>query len=274
MSKRKKNDLLAAPTKSDMKLLLDSEKAVKSKKKVFKRLFFDIETSYNTVASFSIGYNLSLNYQNILKERAIICICYKYAGESKVHSLKWDDGDDEQMLAEFIKVLDDADEIIGHNSDKFDIKWLRTRCLYHRIPMFPTYQSVDTLKLAREFNLNSKRLDYIGQFLGVGKKMETGGLDLWKNIVERNDPKAMDLMVKYCKQDVNLLEKVFNEINPYSKSKTHVGMILGGDKCSCPNCGGDRSINRGFRYLASGTKRRVMRCMDCGKGYTLPGTVK
>lgn len=243
-------------------------------KKEFKRLFFDIETSYNTVACFAIGHQVSIGYQNILRERAVICICYKWAGDSKVHYLHWDKGNDKQMLEQFVKVLDSADEIIGHNSDKFDLKWLRARCLYHRIPMFPFYQTVDTLKLAREFYLNSKRLDYMGQFLGLGKKLDTGGLDLWKSIVEVNDPKAMDLMIKYCKQDVKLLEQVFNEINPYTKAKMHVGVLLGHDKCSCPNCGSERSFNRGFRYLASGGKRRVMRCMDCGKGYTLAGTIK
>lgn len=249
--------------------------AKKAGKKRFKRLFFDIETSYNTVASWSIGYNLTVSHDNILKERAVICICYKWAGESKVHSLEWNKGDDKKMLVEFIKVLNSADEVIGHNSDRFDEKWIRTRCAFHGIPMFPSYQTVDTLKLAKSgFRFNSNRLDYLGKFFGFGGKKDTGGFKLWLDIVEHNSSKAMKTMVDYCKGDVCLLEHVYDKLNPYTKAKTHVGVALGKDKCTCPNCGGERTINRGYRYLVSGTRKKVMLCLDCGKGYTLPDRLK
>ncbi len=119
-----------------------------SKKKVFKRLFFDIETSYNKVASWNIGQKISLGPDNILKERAIICICWKWADEKEVHSLEWNKGEDKQMLKAFMDVLNEADEVIGHNGDAYDIKWIRTRCAYHGIPMFPKYTTLDTLKKA------------------------------------------------------------------------------------------------------------------------------
>ena len=238
--------------------------------KKFKRLFFDIETSYNVVSSWRVGYDINITPDNIIKERGIICVCWKWAGESKVHSLEWNKGDDKQLLKDFIKVFDSADEIIGQNSDKFDIKWLRTRCIFHGVPMLHTYQTLDTLKLARSgFNFNSNKLDYLGKFLGIGGKKDTGGFKLWQDIVERNDVKAMKHMIEYCKQDVVVLEKVFDKLNPYTKSKTHVGVILGKDKTSCPNCGSDHSKNHGYRYLASGTKKQIRLCLSCGKSYSL-----
>jgi hypothetical protein len=61
-----------------------------------------------------------------------------------------------KMLIEFIKVLNTADETIGHNGDKFDLAWVRTRCLFHGIDMFPSYTTIDTLKVARsKFKFNS-----------------------------------------------------------------------------------------------------------------------
>ena len=42
-----------------------------------KRLFFDIETSPNIVYSWRTGYNLTITTENIITERAIICISYK-----------------------------------------------------------------------------------------------------------------------------------------------------------------------------------------------------
>ena len=46
-----------------------------------KRLFYDIETSYNIVKSWRIGYNINLNMEDIIQERAIITIAYKWEGE-------------------------------------------------------------------------------------------------------------------------------------------------------------------------------------------------
>ena len=243
----------------------------KSSPKKFKRLFFDIETSPNVVYSWRIGYNLIVNHDSIIQERAIICVCYKWSGSSKVHSLNWKDGDDKQLLVDFIKVMNEADEIVGHNSDKFDIKWLRTRCFYHGLPMFPDYNSVDTLKMARKhFNFNSNKLDYIGQFAGVGKKMDTGGFGLWKAIIEDKNPKAMEKMVKYCKVDVIRLGQIYDKMIPYGTDKVHVGAVLGKGRCSCPRCGSERTSNRGFRYLSSGLRKSVLQCFDCERKFSLP----
>jgi uncharacterized protein YprB with RNaseH-like and TPR domain len=241
------------------------------KPRKFKRLFFDIETSYNIVSTWNVGYKLNIGHENIIKERAIICVCWKWAGESKVYSLEWNKGDDKQLLIDFVEVLNSADEIIGHNSDRFDEKWLRTRALYHGIPMIPKYQSVDTLKLARNgFKFNSNRLDYLGKFMGFGGKKDTGGFKLWQSIIMDNDVKAMKDMVTYCKRDVTLLEKVFDKLNPYTVSKTHVGVLLGLNKCTCPNCGSNNSENgRGPRISASGVKKYSRKCLDCFKYYTI-----
>src|SRR5688572_1670103 len=97
-----------------------------------KRLFFDIETSYNIVSTWRAGYKIDIPYQSILKERQIICICYGWEGEKKIYSLKWGK-DDKKMLQQFIKVASKADEIVGHNIDRFDTPWIKTRCLKHKI---------------------------------------------------------------------------------------------------------------------------------------------
>lgn len=246
-----------------------TSKGVKGIEPLFKRLYFDIETSYNTVASFMIGNKISIGYENILKERSIICVSYKWAHEDTVHTYTWNKGNDKQLLANFLKVLDTADEIIGHNSDNFDIKWLRTRCLYHGLPMFPKYQSVDTLKIARQyFRFNSNRLDYIAQYLDVGSKTDTGGLKLWKAVVD-GDIAALAQMVSYCENDVLILEEVFNKFNPYINSKTHVGVIKGFGKDTCPECGSNHTQSRGYSVSAAGSKKQRKQCQDCGKYFTL-----
>ncbi len=243
---------------------------MKEKVKKFKRLFFDIETSYNVVSTWRVGYKINIGHDNIMKERAIICICWKWEGESKVHSLEWNKGDDKQMLIDFMKVLNTADEVVGQNSDRFDIKWVRTRCIFHGISMFPEYHSVDTLKLAKAgFNFNSNKLDYLGKFLGFGGKMNTGGFNIWQKIIMDNCSKSMKVMVKYCKKDVVLLEKVFNKFKPYIKSKSHIGVALGGNKCSCPECGSKDTVGRGTAIMASGSEKQRLQCQSCGKYFSM-----
>ena len=187
------------------------------KEKTIKRLFFDIEVSPNLVFSWNVGNKINLTPDNIVKERAIICISYKWEHESKVHTLTWNNGDDYKMLVDFSKVLSQADEVVGHNSNSFDIKWINGRALKYDLVLPQQYKKVDTLSIARsKFRLNSNKLNYIGQYLGVGEKINTS-YDLWTKIVLSNDKQALKDMVKYCEQDVNLLEQVYNKLIKYKK---------------------------------------------------------
>lgn len=192
---------------------------VNQKEKSIKKLFFDIETSPNIVFSWRVGRKINIDYENIISERAIICISYKWEGEDKVHSLKWENGDDREMLRLFSQIIDSADQIVTQNGDKFDIKWLRARCIYHGIPISPKFNSIDTLKLAKAgFNFNSNKLDYMGEFLGVGNKIKTE-YSLWKRIILNNDENALSEMIAYCEEDVRLLERVYNKLQPYCPIK-------------------------------------------------------
>jgi len=195
------------------------QKIIDEKNRPKRRIFFDIETSPNVVFSWRIGNKISLSHDNIIDERAIICICWKWEGEEKIHSLQWDKGCDKDLLQKFSKIIDSADEVIGQNSDRFDIKWLRTRAIFHNIPLSIKYNSIDTLKMAKAgFNFNNNRLDYMGKFLGVGGKNETG-YNLWKDIILHNSKEAMFTMIEYCKKDVKLLEDVYKKLQPYCPTK-------------------------------------------------------
>lgn len=235
-----------------------------------KRLFFDIETSPNIGFFWSSGYKQTINPDNIIKERAIICICYKWEGENKTYSLTWDKNqDDKEMLVNFIEVANEADELVGHNGDKFDLAWIRTRCLYHNIFMFPNYTTIDTLTQARsKFRFNSNRLNYIAKFLGIGEKINTS-FNLWTDIVLNDDREKLKEMVEYCKHDVELLEQVFNKMNTHIAAKTHFGVLNGGEKYSCPSCGSTESNHSKTRTTALGTKRIQLQCKKCYKYYTI-----
>jgi uncharacterized protein YprB with RNaseH-like and TPR domain len=248
---------------------LRSKLKIQAKRQPIKRLFFDIETSYHIVRSWRIGYKLNLGPDQIKEHKKIICISYKWQYENKVHTLKWDKNQSEkEMLHKFIEVLGEADEIVAHNGDRFDMKEFRTRCIANGILMFPTYRTLDTLKKARQyFAFASNKLDYIGKFLQVGRKLDHEGFQMWVDIVEKNSQKALKKMIKYCEQDVTLLEDIYFVMAPYIYHNTNFAVLKGGEKWECPECAGANVKMYRTYTTAMGVVRRNMKCSDCHKQY-------
>jgi hypothetical protein len=46
-----------------------------------RRLFWDIEVTPNLVWSWRVGFKINLSHENIVKERKVICIAFKWEGE-------------------------------------------------------------------------------------------------------------------------------------------------------------------------------------------------
>ena len=237
-----------------------------------KRLFWDIETSPNIGFFWRPGYRVRISHDNIIHERAVICICYKWHGERNVHHLTWNQGDDREMIEQFAEVMDNADELVAHNGDNFDMSWYNGRHLIHGLEPIAKSKTVDTYKMAvRNFNLNSYKLDYLSKLLLGEGKIHTE-FDLWKKIVLLNDELSMKKMVKYCKRDVVLLEKVWERLRSYEDASTHVAVAESGDprdKWKCAHCGSDNVMKSKTRTTAKGSVQHQMRCNDCGRYYSI-----
>ena len=257
---------------------IDSLQALKGKLVEFqplkpKRLFYDIETSYNIVKAWRIGFNINLNMDDIIQERAIITIAYKWEGEEDVTVLSWNKGCDKEIIKDFVKVMAEADELVGHNVDRYDTKFIMARALKHNIPVLPKYQSTDTLKLAKKhFMLNSNKLDYIAQYLGIGHKTKHRGMEMWDDIILRNDPKALEEMIEYNVQDVFLTEQVYHKLMEYSLPKVNHASKQTGDKHTCPQCGSNHAELHKTYISSSGTKTRLMNCLNCSTNFTINNT--
>lgn len=235
-----------------------------------KRLFWDVEVSPNLVLSWRVGYKLNIDYSNIVKERAIITIAYKWEGEKTIYALHWDENQcDKKMLAEFLKVAEQADELVHHNGDAFDLPWLKTRCLFHGLTTIPDYKTVDTLQWARrKFLFNSNRLDYLGQFMGLGGKIKTE-FGLWKDIVLDKSTKALATMIKYNKRDVALLEQIWKKLAAVVSVKTHAGVLNGQPSWSSPRTGSLNVKVSKTRISALGNRQYQMQCLDDGTYFTI-----
>jgi RNase_H superfamily len=232
----------------------------------FKILLFDIETAP------SLGYSWNKYETTILKfekEWYMLSFAYKWLGQKEVivkalpdyPNYSKDHSDDKALVTDLWNLFNEADLIIGQNLDKFDIRKANTRFLYHGLTPPEPYKTVDTLKLAKKyFAFNSNKLDDLGEFLGVGRKVKHEGIEMWLGCMA-GDPKAWAKMKKYNKQDVLLLEKIYNKFRPWHKS--HPNITIKGDKLACPVCGSPKVQKRGYNYLISYKSQRY-HCQVCG----------
>lgn len=225
-------------------------------------MFFDIEVSYYDGWFWRPGRQIDIGGYQITREASIICICWKWEGRDTVYKLTWDKNQcDKDMIKKFSKHIHDADEVIGHNGDNFDMKWVRTRCAKHKVNLSPYVVTLDTLKIARKFKFPDNKLDTIAAYFGVDRKTDPGGIDTWHEIIRKKSKKAMDRMVDYCKQDVRVLEQIYDRMAGYAPHKTHVT----GHKWQCFNCGSEDLHSNGIRITAGGTRKLKFQCQDCGR---------
>ena len=231
-----------------------------------KILIYDIETSPILAYIWRPGYNMTVTHDMIKKgqQTNIICICYKWHGEKKTYSLQWDKHQDsETMIEKFSKVVEQADVVLAHNGDRFDLKHINTQRLLQDKPPIAWPTSEDTLKMVKKhFNFASNRLDFLSKtFVGAGK--DKMSFQDWVDIVENNCEKAMRKMIKYCKRDVDLLDQVFTKIKPHVTLKANRSLLLMGNTDGCPNCGVNHIIKQGF-YVTKAGKWQKLKCQNCG----------
>ena len=234
-------------------------------------LLYDLETSLEAVTVFSLKYNDFIDPDAIIRERTIICASWLWLGEKTVHSVSVldnprlfakDPANDRHVVEVLHGIMSQADVVVGHNSDNFDDKYLKTRILFHGLPALPPIPSIDTYKVAKSHLLfNSNKLNYIGKYLGVGQKKHTTS-GLWMRAFN-GERKAIQEMVAYNKQDVRLLERVFLKLRPYIAN--HLNRQLWG-QTGCPRCGSHRVQSRGLHRAISRVYRR-WNCQACGGWY-------
>lgn len=238
-----------------------------------RRLFYDIETSFCEGTFWRPGYNQTINPNQILRHGQIICISWQWEHEKEIHHVDWGltKQCDKQLVKKFIKELNKADEIVAHNGDKFDIKWLRARAAYHSLDMKPFYRMVDTYKMVKQsFALPSYRLGEVAKYFGLEAKKDPGGLQTWIDVVINKDQEALDVMLDYCDGDIKTLKEVFTKIRRYTKQHMHYGVKSGEGKFTCPECSLVGKWNKTYT-TAAGTIKHYMKCRDkdCGQYYDI-----
>lgn len=173
-----------------------------------KVLYLDIEVAltkmYNFGTKVPSGY---MSYKMIDQPFFIICWAAVWTdAPSRVYSgcvtpEEAVAGTDKNILAPLWDLMDSADTIAGHNSNKYDIPKITGRFLINGLPKLRRFAKQDTLLMARKLGFESGALDYLCALFGFPKK-EDMPLEVWKEISKTGDPAKLKQMHRYCIGDV------------------------------------------------------------------------
>ena len=165
------------------------------------------------------------------------------------------------ILEELHALLSEADFVVAHNGDKFDIKKINARLIQAGFGPPAPYISIDTLKLARQnFAFTKNNLGELGLYFGIGGKMQHTGYDLWRGCLEGDLP-SWKTMRRYNKRDVELLRDVYAILRPWAKNHPDIRDI---GETGCRTCGSEDLQKRGTRRMPSGTFYQRYQCNSCG----------
>lgn len=212
------------------------------------------------------------------KEFELMSFAYQWLGQQKVYvkgRCDYNDDTDKALASDLWALFDDADIIIGHNIDRFDVKKANSRFLFHQLGVPSHFRTVDTLKVyKRHFADNKNGLDHICQRHGLGKKSEAKYGELWMGCI-KGDKKAWRLMKKYNAEDVRINMKLYEFLLPWIDNHPNLSVML--EKACCPNCASQQIGSDGYRW-SQGAKYRRLFCKECGNRFkgTIPkrGNVK
>lgn len=226
-------------------------------------LLLDIETSPNLAHVWGIWQqNVGLN--QLLESSKTLCFAAKWLGNDEVVFSSSYKTSHKKMLKEIHKMIDEADAVVHYNGTKFDIPTLNKEFLLAGMSPPSPVKQIDLLQVAKkQFRFVSNKLDYVSQALGLGKKTEHMGHELWVQCMNK-DPDAWQLMETYNRNDVILLERVYYKFLPWIKH--HVNMNHFTEETVCPNCGANHYQKRGFA-LTTVSKFQRYQCQDCGNWF-------
>lgn len=232
--------------------------------KLPKILVIDLETLPNKGFFWHPFDDRMLPLAFIEKPKSICTAAFKFVGDKKARVISVATPyDDAAILVELMKVWEEADYVLAHYGDGFDIPFISARLLANKLPPLPLVPSIDTYKLAKKHfgkTLNSNKLDHLGEVMGLGRKNATNAM-LWVRCAN-GDKKAFKEMAAYNLQDVELLEQVWLTMQPYVQSKLNMNLFSEISEIVCNTCKSPNLQKRGT-FVTKLTKRQRLCCTDC-----------
>ncbi len=202
------------------------------------------------------GQNISL--PQLFEHGKVMCWAAKWKGKKDMHFASMDES---HFLTSIHALLDEADAVCHFNGKRHDIPMLNREFLKAGLAPPSPYKQIDLYSTVKSaFKFPSNKLQHVANELGIGQKIDHEGFQLWVKCLQ-GDAAAWATMKKYNIQDVKLLEKLYNKLQPWVAN--HPNYNLYGTTGVCTNCGSTHVHSRGKYKTQTGIYTRL-HCQDCG----------
>lgn len=233
-----------------------------------KILLIDIETS-PTKAFIWRMWKENIGNNQVIDHSFIMTFTAKWLGEDTVIYNETRTEDDSAITWMMINLFDEADFVIAHNADRFDVPRINAAAIKNGLNPPSPYRVIDTLKIAKKhFRFERNTLEHLAEILGCTPKSSHAkyhGFELWKECLAGND-EAWTEMMDYNIQDVHTLEEVYLKLRPWHKEHPNLGAKMESDIPVCSKCGSANIKQRGY-IPTDVSKFPLFVCNDCG-GYS------
>jgi DNA polymerase elongation subunit (family B) len=224
-----------------------------------KILVLDIETAPASGYMWKL-FDVNISLSQLIDTSKLICFAAKWHGTKNIIFHSNQEHTHKAMVKKAWALLDEADAVVGYNSQNFDMKILHKEFILEGLPPPSPYKNIDLLKTVKsKFRFLSNKLDHVSQELGLGKKTSHQGFELWQKCLE-DDSTAWKLMKKYNKQDVVLTEKLYEKLKGWIVTPFNYNNHSHNDVC--PSCGSHDLMKNGIQRNRTTSYQRY-KCNNC-----------
>lgn len=231
-------------------------------------LFIDLELTHAIYYAYPSKREQYLSASNIIQDQFCICASWTWNNDKDVNVIKISDDkkrfksnfrNDYVVAKKIHELMEEADIIVAHNGDKFDIKHSNALFIKHGLTPVPKTKTIDTLKVAKKyFAFPGNSLDQLSKRFGsTGKNQKPD----WFKLAEGNLD-AINTAAVYCKNDVKELRFIFEKMRPFIESFPGPRRFIDEIKY-CDACNSKRLENWGLKQFGGQPYYRV-KCLECG----------
>lgn len=165
-----------------------------------------------------------------------LCMSYESSDDpGVVHTLRTDElnpkdwkrgvrGNDRELVKRANEVIREHDIVVAHNGRFFDIPFLRTRAIVHRLAPLHDMVVVDPVRIARsKLRFSRNTLQRILDTLRLAEEKTPLDLSVWMDVLHNGTASGMDAIVEHCEADVTALSALLPFVRPFIKQFDSMG---------------------------------------------------
>lgn len=226
-----------------------------------KILAIDLETRPNLAYVWGF-WNQNIGQNQVVEKTEVICFGARWLDEEGVEIRSVHHDGKRGMLDRAWELLNEADVVMGWNSQSFDVKHLNREFLLNGYTPPSPFTQIDLMRVCKgNFRMGRNSLNGVSEDLGIGEKVQHEGFTLWTKCMA-GDEQAWKDMYAYQKQDVDLLIDIYYRFRPWIKNHPNMGLFAE-EAFMCSTCTNTKLQEHGVVRTGASIFQQY-RCHKCG----------